>query len=149
MILEHGRNLLYLDTSAIIGTLERGNEKFDRLLEGLIGYTFVTSTYVVAESIRRLVKAKKEAKFSGPLGERNVALARYVLKTWLIENSVRVICIPGEIFDEVSKRYCSDNPVQCDLTDLISFAIVNGLQQKQIVSDDGHFRDLGLQCLPS
>ncbi len=143
-----GRNVLYVDTGAIVGVFERGVSTFGNFFEQMTGFRLVTSTYVVAESVRRLVKSKTPDNFIGPGGERTVALALHVLRVWLDNNNVTVLCVPEEVFNEAKRVYPTYCGTHCDLTDVISLTIVRGLEQSQIVSPDGHFLSFGLRRLP-
>jgi predicted nucleic acid-binding protein len=143
-----GRNVLYVDTGAIVGAFERGGTKLNTFFDQIVGFRFVTSTYVIAESVRRIVKSRTPNNFVGPAGEKTVALALHLLRAWLDDKNFTVLCIPEEIFNEAKRAYPRYCGMQCDLTDVISLTIVHGLEQKQIVSPDSHFRSFGLQCLP-
>lgn len=139
---------MYVDTGAIVGVFERGATKFNEFFDGLAGFRLVTSTYVIAESVRRLVKSKTPDNFIGPGGEKTVALALHLLRAWLDVNNFTVLCIPEEVFNEAKRLYPTYCGTHCDLTDVISLTIVHGLEQTEIVSPDGHFQSFGLRCLP-
>lgn len=143
-----GKNVLFLDTGAIVGVFERDVDQFSNFFDGCIDYRFVTSTYVVAETVRRLVKSKTPDNFLGPNGEKTVALALHVLRTWLDSYNVAVLCIPEDVFNEARRDYPTWAGIQCDLTDVISLAIVRGLNSSEIVTGDGHFQSFGLRRLP-
>ena len=143
-----GKNVLFVDTSAIVGVFERGVEQFSHFFDGLTDYRFVTSTYVVTETVRRLVKSKTRDGFMGPSGETTVALALHVLREWLDSYNFTVLCIPEDVFNEARQAYPRWSGIHCDLTDVISLTIVNGLNGSQIVTGDGHFLSFGLRCLP-
>lgn len=142
-----GRNLFYVDTGAILECWNPQDERFSAFFDGVIGGRLVTSSYVVAETVRRLVKSKSN-QFVGPNGMRQIELAVHFLRGWLLEHDVSVLHIPPEVFDAARATFEDKKSIGCDLTDVISFLIVNGLQQNRIVSPDGHFRSLGLTCLP-
>lgn len=144
-----GRRALYVDTNAIVGYFERGNDKFKQFIDKSgIGFRFVTSTYVLSETVRRLVKSNTPENFVGPNGEKTKRLSLYVLQKWLATHNVHVICVPSDIFDVARKAYGEKEQINCDLTDIISYTIVSGLQQRAILTDDSHFKYLGLSCLP-
>ena len=143
-----GNDILFVDTGAIVGVFERGVERFREFFEEVVGYRLVTSTYVVAESVRRLVKSKTPDNFLGPSGERTVALALHILRNWLDEHNFTVLCVPEQVFNEAKQLYPTWCGTQCDLNDVISLTIVSGLKQREIVSADGHFRSFGLSLLP-
>jgi len=143
-----GRKVLYVDTGAILGSVECGNDQFQKFFSTAVGYRYVTSTYVVTETVRRLVKTKTPNQFCGPGGERCKDLSLYILKAWLEEHDVYVICLPDDEFDEARNIYRDKHFVNCDLTDIISYTIILGLDQNQILSDDSHFNQLGLVRLP-
>jgi predicted nucleic acid-binding protein len=106
----------------------------------------VTSTYVIAEAIRRLIKSKPR-EFVGPGGEQKTDLALYLLFQWLSDNKVAIICPPEAVFDEAKRLFREHRALGCDLSDVISYVIVRGLEQDRILSQDGHFRSLGLTTL--
>jgi len=148
-IRELGRRTLYIDTSAILGDLEHGSDRFKNFFSKTIGYRYVTSTYVVAETCRRLVKSNTKNKFCGPKGEREKELSLWVLRAWLDRYNVTVICLDEDGYALARTAYIDDRrSTLCDLTDMISFTIVKGLEQGQILSGDSHFAHLGLACLP-
>lgn len=148
LIANLGRKVMFIDTGAILSTFDPGDDRFRNFFKSAVGYRFVTSTYVVAETVRRLVKAGVKSQFCGPNGERTLALSRHILKVWLEERNVFTICIPETVFEATKVKYCTRHGVDCDLTDLLSADIVRGLEQKEILSPDSHFQQLGLQCLP-
>jgi len=143
-----GRNVVFVDSGAILETLTPGDETFSNFFDGLVD-RLVTSTYVVAETVRRLVKSKPH-EFAGPSGERNVALARHFLVQWLVERGVIVLCVPESVYMNALAQYQTKqvSEVGCDLTDTISYIIVRGLGQSRIVAKDQHFLRLGLLRLP-
>ena len=132
-----------------MGSFEVGTDKFNRFFEELTGYRLLTSTYVLAETVRRLVKTKSPYNFIGPGGQKRADLAIHVLKEWISQNNVIVLCVPDDVFNSAKEEFRLHCGIQCDLTDIISWVIVQGLEQTQIVADDAHFRSLGLSCLPS
>ena len=147
-----GRPALYVDTSAILGYFEQGDEKFREFIDTkALDYRFVTSTYVVVEVVRFLTKSKAsvENKFVGPSDERCKQLSLHVLRTWLDEHRVHVICLPESEFDRARVVFRDCNYLACDLTDIISYMIVSSLEQQEILTGDRrHFNALGLMCLP-
>jgi len=143
----YGRETFYIDTSAILECLSPDDEQFKLFLNTVVGGQFVTSSYVIAETVRRLVKPQYD-RFVGPAGERRFELAIYVLRCWLDERGVAVICIPPQAFSAARAAFEQKRAIGCDLTDVVSYLIVRGLEQTRIVSKDGHFRQLGLTCLP-
>jgi predicted nucleic acid-binding protein len=143
-----GRRLLFLDTGAILNTFTPGELEFTNFLDGIIGDKLVTSSFVVAETIRRLVKTDVH-RFVGPGGERHTQLAVYFLHRWLQEKNVAVLAVPEIIFDLARRVYAERAYIGCDLTDVLSLVIVQGLEHNRIVSPDRtHFSRLGLMCLP-
>jgi len=143
-----GRKVFYVDTGAILECLNPEDEQFSKFFESVVEGRLVTSSYVVAETVRRLVKSKPQ-QFRGPEGERASELAVYFLHSWLTEHRVSVINIPEEIFDLARTEFERKKQIGCDLTDVISYIIVVGLQQNRIVSSDRrHFQSLSLTCLP-
>jgi len=143
-----GRNLFFLDTGAILGALTPGNRRFsDFIDQTLLGERLVTSAFVVAETVRRIVKDKHEGQV-GPGGERGKDLAQFVTTTWLAQHSVTVLHIPEPVFEAARGTFSARATIPCDLTDIISYQIVKGLGQNRIVADDRHFEMLGLTCLP-
>jgi predicted nucleic acid-binding protein len=144
-----GKNALFVDTGAIIGVFERGVSRFsDFFSDEANSFRFVTSTYVVAESVRRLVKSNTHERFIGPGGEKTATLALHILRAWLDEHNFTVLCIPEDVFNEAKRLYRTYCGIHCDLTDVISLAIVQGLDKTEIVAADGHFKSFGLRCLP-
>ena len=146
-ILQLGRKVFYVDTSAILECLNPKDERFSAFFDRVVGVRLVTSSYVVAETVSRLVKAK-QYKFVGPAGQQASELAVHFLRGWLEEHDVSVLCIPEEVFGTARTEFERKKGLGCDLTDVISYLIVVGLEQSSIVSLDGHFRSLGLTCLP-
>jgi predicted nucleic acid-binding protein len=143
-----GRSLFFLDTGAILGALTPGNRRFSDFIEQtLVGEKLVTSAFVVAETVRRIVKSKHEGQV-GPRGERGKDLALFVTSTWLPQHAVTVLHVPEPVFDAARDVFRARSTVPCDLTDIISYQIVKGLGQNRIVAEDRHFEMLGLTCLP-
>lgn len=146
-ILQLGRKIFYVDTAAILECLNPEDERFHAFFDNLIGGQLVTSSYVVAETVRRLVKAKAY-KFIGPNRQQTSELAVHFLRNWLEERDVSILHIPEEVFGTARTEFERKKDIGCDLTDVISYLIVVGLEQKRIVSPDRHFQSLGLTCLP-
>ncbi len=142
-----GREVFYVDTGAILECLNPEDERFSAFFDSVVGDRLVTSSYVVAETVRRLLKSKPN-KFRGPAGEQKCALAVHFLRRWLEERNVSILHIPQEVFDAARKEFEKKKAIGCDLTDVISYVIVLGLEQRRIVSPDRHFQSLCLTCLP-
>ena len=142
------RRTLYIDTGAILGYLEKDNDKFHDFFDKSTGYRFITSTYVITETVRRLVKSQTPNQFVGPNGERLRDLSLFVLNNWIEEMNIQVIHLPVEVFEEAKQHYCSKAYIPCDLTDVISYWIVSHLGQDRIVAADKHFYTLGLNLEP-
>ena len=143
-----GRGVFYVDTGAILESLNPQDERFNAFFDGVIGDRLVTSSYVVAETVRRLVKSKPN-QFRGPAGQQASELAVHFLRSWLEEHNVSVLHIRQELFDAARTEFERNKHIGCDLTDVISYLIVVGLQQTRIVSSDRrHFQSLKLICLP-
>ncbi len=53
---DHGRSLMFIDTGAILYAI-RPDDEFAPFLDSLVGYRLVTSTYVIHETIRQLMKS--------------------------------------------------------------------------------------------
>jgi predicted nucleic acid-binding protein len=148
-VLRLGRKVLFVDTGVILDAISReSSESRDFLERQLVGDQLVTSTYVIAETVRRIVKSKG-SEFVGPGGERRETLALYFLNTWLSEYRVKVICPPEIIFDSAKREFERYSYLGCDLVDVLSYTIVIGMRQKRILAKDQHFWRLGLQCVPS
>ena len=113
-------------------------------MDELVDFRLVTSTYVIHETIRRIIKGE----YKGPVGKRKRDLALHFLKVWLVEHEVKVICIPANVFESVKKEFEEMKGINCDLTDISSMVISTGIQQRMIISPDNHFRQLGMVCLP-
>ena len=143
-----GRKVFYVDTGAILECLNPEDKKFNAFFAGVVGSRLVTSSYVVAETVRRLVKAKPRYKFVGPAGQQTSDLAVHFLRGWLEEHDVSILYIPEDVFGTARTEFERRKRIGCDLTDVISYLIVVGLQQSRIVSPDRHFQDLRLTCLP-
>lgn len=147
-IQELGPKVLFVDSGAVLECLSPEDERFSAFFDGHIGDRLVTSSYVVAETVRRLVKSRPN-KFKGPAGERTSDLAVHFLRRWLHEHDVSVLHVPREVFDAARTEFERKKHIGCDLTDVISYVIVVGLQQTRIVSSDRrHFQSLALTCLP-
>lgn len=142
-----GRKLFYVDTCAILECLNPEDERFSEFFDRVVGGRLVTSAYVVAETVSRLVKAKPH-KFIGPARQQGVELAVHFLRGWLEEHNVAILHIPEEVFGAARTEVERKKNIGCDLIDVISYLIVVGLEQRHIVSQDRHFQALGLICLP-
>ncbi len=143
-----GRRAFFVDTGGILKMLE-ADEAFTEFFDSLVGDQLITSTYVLTEVVRRIIKADHPNRFVGPGGERHSELAIYIITEWIENNSIKVICPPEEVFNAAKTVFARNRGVGCDLVDVLSFVIVLGLQQNRIVSPDHHFRSLGLACYPS
>lgn len=150
LIQTHGRRLLYWDTGAILKCFEPGEGRFADLLTQNAGDRLVTSTFVVAETVRRIVKSSAPRhKFRGPRGEQGVDLVRSLLRNWLAEKSIEVLHPDQIVFAAAKEMFVTrHHALGCDLSDTLSYVMVKGLEQPRIVSPDGHFRAMGLLCLP-
>ena len=113
----------------------------------VVGVQLVTSSHVVAETIRRIVKAKQPSPFKGPNGQVTFDLALFILKEWLVDNKVAILSVPDEVFQAARASFEEKRYAQCDFTDILSHVIVSGLDC-QIVAADNHFHVLGLNVLP-
>ena len=143
-----GRRVLYVDSGAVLECLNPEDERFSAFFNSVVGDRLVTSSYVVAETVRRLVKSKPN-QFIGPAGQRTSELAVHFLRCWLKERNVSILHIPEKVFDVARKEFERKKRIGCDLTDVISYVVVVGLQQTRIVSPDRrHFQSLALTCLP-
>jgi len=140
---------LLVDTSAILGYFERGNDRFQEFFATATGYRYVTTTYVVTEACRRLVKSNTPSKHLGPHGEACKELSWYLISQWLDDQQVTTICLPKEAFEFSLREYRRLQGIRCDLTDIISYTVVKGLKRGDLIlADDMHFRELGIDCLP-
>ncbi len=142
-----GHKVFYVDTGAILECLNPEDDRFDAFFARAVGDRLVTSSYVVAETVGRLVKAKPY-KFIGPAGQQASELAVHFLRGWLEEHDVSILYIPEQVFSRARTEFEAKRGIGCDLTDVISYLIVLGLGQEHIVSPDRHFQALGLICLP-
>lgn len=143
-----GRHTLFVDTGAIISFFDAKDDRYQQLVdEEIIGFTLVTSSYVLAETVRRIVKSRA-GNLVGPRGERDSELAVHFLDEWLRENDVEVIQLPELIFENAKEAFREMRAIGWDLTDAISYIIVRGLEQNQILSPDRHFLAAGLMRLP-
>lgn len=144
-----GRHVLFVDTGAILGWYERGNDEYRKFFKSVVGWRLVTSTYVLTETVRRIAKSKTRDQFAGPSGERTGILCLHFLQEWLAEQNVRVLCVPDIVFEHAKDVFREYHAIGCDLNDVLSSVIVKGLEQTEIVSPDReHFGSLGLTCLP-
>ena len=143
-----GRGVLFVDTGAIVGCVDRDDQAFPAFFDELVGERLVTSTYVLAECVRRIVKSKVVDQLVGPRGERGVDLALHILREWITEKDVVVLNVPEVVFDAAKRSLEAYRGLSCDLTDMLSFEIVQGLEQQRIVAKDAHFKRLGLNVLP-
>ena len=147
-IQELGRKVLFVDSGAVLECLNPEDERFSAFFDRHTGDRLVTSSYVVAETVRRLVKSRPN-KFKGPAGQRASDLAVHFLRRWLHDHDVSVLHVPREVFDAARTEFERNKHIGCDLTDVISYMIVVGLKQGRIVSSDRrHFQSLDLTCLP-
>lgn len=143
-----GRRALFVDTGAIVGCMDAEDEAFPAFFDELIGEKLVTSTYVLAECVRRIIKAQRPDQFVGPAGQRNVQLALHILTDWLTERNVHVLSVPEDVFEQAKRSLQKHQGLKCDLTDILSYEIIQGLQENRIVAKDTHFKSLGLDVLP-
>jgi predicted nucleic acid-binding protein len=143
-----GRRAFFVDTGGILKMLEADEAVID-FFDSLVGDQLITSTYVLTEVVRRIIKADHPNRFVGPRGERHSDLAIYVITEWIENHGIRVICPPEEVFNAAKAVFARNRGIGCDLVDVLSFVIVSGLEQNRIVSPDHHFRSLGLACYPS
>ncbi len=142
---EYGRPLIFIDTGAILDAIRLDDFFAPFLDDELIGFRLVTSTYVVHETVRKMMKDG----FVGPAGQVERELALHFLKVWLGERDIRIICIPINIFNQVVATFEEKKGMTCDLTDISSYVIVNGIESDQIITSDRRdFSRLGLQCRP-
>jgi|SRR6185437_520589 len=146
-IRELGRNLFFVETGFVIASFDpskRGTA--ETVLREFATGRLVTSTYVITEVVRRIVKSKAW-DFLGPNGEQKVELALYFVFAWLSEKKVVVLCPPECVYHEATRIFRECRIIGCDLTDVLSFVLVRGLEQDAILSQDSHFRALGLRTL--
>jgi predicted nucleic acid-binding protein len=146
-----GRSVFFVETGCVLASLTPSTQAMvagllKELVSNRLSDRLVTSTYVITEAIRRLVKSKPR-EFVGPGGEQKTDLALYLLFEWLTDNNVAIICPPDAVFDEAKRLFREHRALGCDLSDIISYVIVRGLEQDRILSQDGHFRSLGLITL--
>ena len=146
-------NALFIDTTAIIDYHDPNSQYQERIQDFLTressAYVLITSTYVVAEAVRRFVKANEHDRFEAPGKKRGAELGLYIIKDWLAMNKVRVVCVPKCVFE--LGAMCFEANWKTDgwtITDAISHEIIRGLGPKQIVSGDQGFRNLGFRLLP-
>lgn len=149
LIRRHGR-ALYWDTSAILNCFSPEDGRFVNYLAEVDGQPLATSTFVVTETVRRMVKSETPNKFIGPGGARKADLARYLLTNWLQEHRITVLHPDPEVFNRAREVFLNQHHVfGCDLCDTLSYIMVKGLEQERIVAVDRHFRSMGLMCLPA
>jgi predicted nucleic acid-binding protein len=141
-----GRDIVFVDTGAILEAHKPDDASYSKYFETTTD-KFVTSPFVVAETVSRLIKSKPY-EFNGPSGEQQSALALHFLRRWLLDHSVMILHIPRDVFEYASKTFEGKNHIGCDLNDIISFVIIEGLEQTRIASKDAHFRALGLTLYP-
>jgi predicted nucleic acid-binding protein len=141
-----GRNVMFVDAGAILEAHTPGDERYSHYFSTVTD-KLITSSFVVAETVRRLVKSRPY-DFQGPSGQQAAALAIHFIRTWLADHRVEVLHLPKEVFEFASQTFEGRADIGCDLNDIISFIVVTGLEQKRIVAKDRHFRDLGLTLLP-
>ena len=142
-----GRNTLFVDTCAILNYFAE-DDLFRLFFQSAPGYRYVTSTYVITEVARRLVKTKTPNAFIGPGREYCKELSLHILEKWLDEWNVYLIHLPEEEFNVAVSTYSEKSFVDCDLTDVISYTIVTGMGKDEILSGDAHFSKLSLRLLP-
>jgi predicted nucleic acid-binding protein len=143
----YGRNNFYVDTGAIVASLDPEDQTYSDFFNNA-NNGFITSSYVLMETVRFLVKSGQHRAFRGPAGEREYDLAAYVLHTWLTRFNVSVIHVPEHIFQIARSQFGTRRDIGCDMNDLLSFLIVRGMGQASIVAKDSHFRYLGLTIIP-
>jgi len=142
-----GRNLFFVETGFVVASFDPSKRTAaEALLKELVSGRLITSTYVITESVRRIVKSKFR-EFLGPKGEQKTDLAIHFLFDWLKEHNVTIICPPECVFREAIRVFRQHRALGCDLTDVLSFVLVRGLEQDRILSQDGHFRSLGLTTM--
>jgi predicted nucleic acid-binding protein len=142
-----GRNLFFVETGFVLASFEPSKRAVaEALLKELVAGRLITSTFVMTEVVRRIVKSKHR-EFLGPNGEQSVDLAIHVLFNWLTENRVTIIYPPECVYQEATRLLRECRELGCDLTDVLSFVLVRGLEQNRILSHDGHFRSLGLTTM--
>jgi predicted nucleic acid-binding protein len=139
-----GRGIVFVDSGAILEAYTPNDKTYGHFFQSAAD-RFVTSPFVIAETVRRFVKSK--GQFRIPDG-KNVAIACHFIQTWLEEHRVIVLHIPDEVFEAARKAFEEKHGIGCDLNDIISFQIVQGLEQDRIVAKDRHFSALGLTLLP-
>jgi predicted nucleic acid-binding protein len=143
-----GRKVLFIDTGALISVFDPNDTRFADFFDSIIGETLVTSTYVISEAARRLVK-DRHGTWVGPGGARKHRLVLHMLKVWLVEHEVVVLCVPVCVFNAAKVLFEKvHQSVGCDLNDAISSTIVRGLEQSRIVAQDSHFWKLELTVVP-
>jgi predicted nucleic acid-binding protein len=139
-----GRNIVFVDTGAILEAHTRDDANFSVYFERTTD-KFVTSSLVVAETVRRLVKSNPN-EFRGPSGGQFTAL--HFVRTWLVEHHVEILHLPKHVFEYAVRTFEGKEKMGCDLNDIISWVIVNGLEQTRIAAKDRHFSALGLTLYP-
>jgi predicted nucleic acid-binding protein len=141
-----GRNLVFVDSGAILEAHTRGDTRYAQFFQTATD-KFVTSSFVITETVRRLIKSG-DYVFRGPSGQQHIDLAVHFIRAWLADNHVTILHIPPSVFDLASKTFEGKRSIGCDLNDIISYIIVRGLEQNRIASKDRHFNALGLTVLP-
>ena len=65
-----GRKVYFVDTGGILKTLEAEADDGSTMafLNSIVGVQLLTSTYVLAEAVRRIVKSDYPHRFVGPTG---------------------------------------------------------------------------------
>jgi predicted nucleic acid-binding protein len=140
------RNIIFIDTGGIVAALDQADDRIRPLIDDRLE-RLVTSTYVIHETVRYLAKS---GGIVGPRGLRNHDLAFYFLKEWLVERNVGVICVPDCVFRVVCDTFEEKRHIGCDLTDISSYVVVRGIEQRRIISiDKNDFWRLELDCLPN
>jgi predicted nucleic acid-binding protein len=142
-----GRNLFFVETGFVLASFDPSTRAVaEGLLKEIVSGRLVTSSYVIAEAVRRIVKSKVP-QFRGPKGEQKTELAIHFIVDWLQERNVKTICPPECVFEEAIRIFRQTRQLGCDLADVLSFVLVRGLQQNRILSQDSHFRSLGLTTM--
>ena len=139
--------IIFIDTGAILEVLNPNDQRIKPFLESEIS-RLVTSTYVIHEATRLLVKSRP-GDFVGPGGVSSKDLALFFLKQWLVEQNIGIICIPRCVFDITRDTFEEKKHIGCDLTDISSYVVIKGIGQRRIITiDKTDFLRLELDCLP-
>jgi predicted nucleic acid-binding protein len=142
------RGTLFIDSGAILDYFDTEGGLVRSFIDDSLVDQLITSQLVVAETVRRLVKAKYPARFAGPSGQRERDLAWYLLSDWLQDHHVVVLPVPRDLFAEAAREFQRTRGYGCDLTDTVSYVVICALNQNRILTTDRHFLCLGLQRLP-